>query len=375
MANNTEVTVQIFSGGFNGESVSFDIVEQKLLSVLDRLPVTKVIMGWLPDKKLYEKTSKLLKKRDIGFYLWFPVFSETGALKDLEPLVDLNGNRLERIEENKSEDFFFCCPDNKENIKKILEIFTENFSSLEKNCFNGVFLDKIRYPSFANSRGSRGVYSCFCPECLASYKKFNFNAEKFKLALSGERHFDIAEYSGNGKYLFKDAVLSDFFKIKLEIIYESLSFICDFFRERKYGIGFDVFAPFLAPFTGQDVIRLSSLCDFIKPMMYRVTNAPAGLPFETDALTRHTGNKIINKNMYNLDFCVKEIKKLNDVSSCPVYAGIEINRVDDITPVTPFYIEETISAYLKEGIHRFALSWNLLDMPDDNIEKAAQTLC
>ena len=50
----------------------------------------------------------------------------------------------------------------------------------------------------------------------------------------------------------------------------------------------DTFAPYLAYFAGQDMKLLASMADFIKPMMYRITNAPAGMPFETDCLIRET---------------------------------------------------------------------------------------
>jgi len=373
MAHNNEVTVQIYAGGYKGEAVSYNLIEQKLLYAADTLPVKKVLMGWPLDKTLYEKTADLLYKKNIEFYLWFSVFSETAAVKDLKKLIDFTGRVLERDNENKKEDFFFCCPKSDRNIEKILDIFSENFYSISK-CFNGVFLDKIRYPSFANSRAGRGVFSCFCPECLEFYKDKNINIDELKQKLLNEQKIDIIEYYGNGKYLFKDKLMQQFFIFKSEIIYESLKKICVFFRNQNLSIGFDVFAPFLTPFTGQDVVRLSSLCDFIKPMMYRVTNAPAGLPFETKALRQYTGSKIINEGFLSLDSCVEEIKNLNDVSSCPVYAGIEINKVDDIAHVDSFYIEETIRAYLNKDIHRFALSWNLLDMPDDNIKKAAQML-
>jgi len=368
-----EVAVQIFCGGFSGTAVPFEAVEEKLLSFIKRFRVTKVIMGWSTEKSLYEKTAALLLKHNIEFYLWFPVFSETGALRDLSPLVDYTGNVIERENNNSSEDFFFCCPNDRFNIAKITGIFNEHFSSIK---FRGIFMDKIRYPSFAGSRGKDGVFSCFCPECMKIYLNENFDVEKLKLSLYDPEFSlpGIKRYYGNGRYEFHDKVMSSFFQIKKNIIYYSLQRICMYFRERNYKIGFDVFAPFLSPFTGQDIVKLSGLCDFIKPMMYRITHAPAGLPYETEALQRHTGNKTISNKFFSLDFCVKELENLSFESFCHVYAGIEINRINNIAHSDPVYIEETINAYLKTGIRGFVLSWNLLDMPEDNIEKVAQLL-
>jgi len=370
-----EVTVQIYCGGYvKKPEVSFDLIKEKFLYAADRLPVTKVLMGWPSDKALYERTLELLAKKNIKLYLWFSVFSETGTVKNLSPLVDFSGNKIERDIIKEDEDFFFCCPNNADNIKKILEIYDENFSSIG---FNGIFLDKIRYPSFANNPGKNGVFSCFCPECVKYYKSVNFDYKKAVSALSNhENTLNITEYKGNGKYFFKDEIIQEFFRIKAEIIFNSLKNICDHFNKQGLEIGFDVFAPFLAPFTGQDIIKLSSLCDFIKPMMYRVTNAPAGLPFETNALERHAGNNVIGKNLYSLGFCAEELNKLSIScgSSCDVYAGIEINRVKDLAEADTAYIEETINAFSKTKIKGYALSWNLLDMPQENIDKTAAML-
>ena len=200
----------------------------------------------------------------------------------------------------------------------------------------------------------------------------------------------ITEYRGNGKYIFKDNVLRDFFRLKADIIYKNMQQICMFFREKKYGIGFDVFAPFLSPFVGQDLARLSCLCDFIKPMMYRVTNAPAGLPYETESFFQQTGCEGLaeklkfyrllgikddfDENPFDLEFAAKELENMTKVSACHVYAGVEINRVEEIAETDTDYIEETLRAYAKTGIGGFALSWNLLDMPQENIKKAAEII-
>ena len=390
-----DVSIQIFSGNFKNKAVSYEIVEKKLTHVLSRMPVTKVIMGWALDKKLYQRTAEFLAKRNVDFYLWFPVFSETGALEELAPLADIKGQKLEC---RSDEEFSFCCP-NPQNVEKILGIYEREFSSIY---FNGVFLDRIRYPSFANSHGSDGVLSCFCQGCRAIYKKENFNIDNIKAALTvpAADAFEIKEYHGNGKYIFKNSALSVLLRLKAKVIYNSLERICGFFREKEYGIGFDVFAPFLSPFVGQELVSLSGLCDFIKPMMYRLTNAPAGLPFETESLLRQTGNadtqkqnfyklfgintalraetkcekSMLEKKSFNLEFAAKELKGFSAASACPVYAGIEINRVKVFAETDPCYIEETVKAYAQTGIRGLALSWNLLDMPEENLAKTADMI-
>ncbi|MDR0497263.1 MAG: hypothetical protein LBH42_06595 [Treponema sp.] len=385
--NDFRVTLQIFSGSFLKKETSYSEIEQKLLSVLPRLPVNKVLMGWALDKTIYEKTAEFLAKRDIDFYLWFPVFSETGALRELSALVDFTGQRIESRKGHKNEDFSFCCPHNPQNTEKILDIFEQEFASIP---FNGVFLDRIRYPSFANKHepGSKSVLTCFCPHCIEFYERENFNIEQLRNVLSRSTQLGITEYRDNGEYVFNDPAIACFFSLKASNISKSLRRLCGYFREKNYSIGLDVFAPFLSAFVGQNLKTLSGLCDFMKPMMYRVTNAPAGLPFETEALLGETNcasdsrrlefYKILGINPktipFDLTFTVKELKNLSFSSACDVYAGLEINKIENIAEANPDYIEKTIEAYAQTGIQGLALSWNLLNMPEENLAKAAETI-
>jgi hypothetical protein len=388
-----EVTIQIFSGSFleeavSAETFSYEELERKLVSVLARLPVRKVIMGWSVDRKIYEKTAAFLAKRNIDFYLWFPVFSETGGIKNLSLLLDFRGQKIEGRGNHEEEDFAFCCPNDPRNITEILDIFEQNFASIP---FKGVFLDRIRYPSFANigfGLGLKSVFSCFCPNCIEFYKNEGLDIEDVKEALSRPVSvpLGITAYRG-GEYQFEDPILHRFFDLKANIILKSLKQICRYFREKGLGIGFDVFAPFLSPFVGQNLKELSGLCDFMKPMMYCATQAPAGLPFETEALLRETGADTParqcfyerlgldpEKKPFDLDFAVKELQNLVARSACPVYAGVEINRIENKADVDPAYIEETIKAYASTGIKGIALSWNILNAPEENIAKAAEIL-
>ena len=378
-----EIILQIFTGGYKGRAVSHEAVEQKLLSVLPRLPVRKVIMGWALDKTLYEKTAAFLKQRNIEFYLWFPVFSETGAIRELSPLEDYQGSTIQN-QGHGEEDFSFCCPNNPQNIERIIDIFDTEFSSIP---ITGVFLDKIRYPSFANGSGAgqglKNVFSCFCPHCLGHYEeeKFDTGYLKTKFSLSSASPLGILGYNFNGNYAFEDSGLSQFLLLKAQFISRGIWRIYNYLREKNYKIGLDVFAPFLAPFAGQDLKTLAGLCDFMKPMMYRITEAPAGLPYETEALLRETGiddpvkKRIFlellginsHKSPFDLDFAVKELEKLAALSACPIYAGMEINRKPGLAEADPEYIEKTAAAYLNSGCRGIVLSWDLLEAPLENI--------
>ena len=151
-----------------------------------------------------------------------------------------------------------------------------------------------------------------------------------------------------------------------------------------YKVGLDVFAPFMSYFVGQDIPALSRLCDFVKPMMYGATFAPAGLPFELEALNAATaatnGGHEFCKTLrldpdmrpFDFEFIQREVKHLANACSCPVYAGVEINRIPGIADTDPAYVKNALSAC--SDASGYVLSWNMLDAPMEHINAVKNLL-
>ena len=375
-----EVVLQIFSGGFTNRVTKFDDILQKIDYIASKIRVSKVIMGMSTDTELYSKVRDYLVRNDIEFYLWLPVFAELDELKECYPLIDYHGKDKGDYQLAEREDFTFYCPNHPRNVFNVLQVFDEHYASIG---FTGIFLDKIRYSSFAN--GLNGVLTCFCPFCQIKYKSAQFDPHDLEQAIKmlpqKDAPFGAVAYK-QGRYTFDDDRWNEFFRLKSEYITYVIKTICSHFIEKHYKIGLDVFAPFASHFVGQDIPELSTVADFVKPMMYRMTNAPAGLPFELEAILQETtANEIQKQNFYkilgfnpekypfDIDFTVKELDDLVRQSKSPVYPGLEINRAQKIAEVYPDYIEETIKAYSQSDIKGFVMSWNLLNAPQENIER------
>ena len=378
-----EVVLQIYSGGFTEQAATFEDIKQKLELVISRIRVSKVIMGMSVNTDLYLKIRDYLFKNGVEFYLWLPVFAELDALKKGNPLIDYQGKDKAVYQLEEREDFTFYCPNHPQNILNVLQVFEENYSSIG---FTGVFLDKIRYSSFAN--GINGVLTCFCPFCQIKYKSAHFepkDMEQVIKTLSGQNTpLGIVSYK-QGRYTFDNALWNQFFDLKSQFITDALKGICQYFNEKHYKIGLDVMSPFVSHFVGQDIPTLSTFTDFIKPMMYRMTDAPAGLPFELEAILQETTTTNMQrkafyeilgfepeKQPFDIDFAVRELMELGQISKTPVYPGVEINRAAKIAEVYPAYIEETIKAYGQANIKGFVMSWNLLNAPQENIEQVVK---
>jgi len=382
-----EVILQIFTGGFLENEVTYEKIEKKLKPLLETLTISKIIMGWSTNKDLYLKTKELLSMYQVKFYLWMPVFSENGLLKPAVTLLDYEGKAVKSYSLKAGENFEFYCPNQQGNVENVIEIYEENFAQIG---FDGIFLDKIRYGSFSN--GLSGVFNCFCPECRKRYQEHGFDVQSLKkemkkvaLGQNGyeENPLKIISYK-QGKYQFSELIWEKYFDEKARYIAEALEKITNYFRKRNMKIGMDTFSPFMGYFTGQDFNRLKTLTDFVKPMMYRVTKSPAGLPFEYYNFIKETTkgnfehnssgfNKIIHSSgcvneKFDIDFIIAELNYITSLN-IPIYCGIEINRIDDIAPVYPEYIRENLEYLEETQVNGYVLSWDLLSAPEENIQE------
>ena len=130
----------------------------------------------------------------------------------------------------------------------------------------------------------------------------------------------------------------------------------------------DLYAPFMAPFVGQDYGILSAHADFIKPMLYRKTFAPAGLSFEYNLLKEAVpGAEGYPDFAMDLDFLNAQLEAMEPYA-CAKYPGIEINFREAIAPTTPEYVTESLNAVMNHGFNGAVLSWNIMEAPVAHID-------
>ncbi len=387
-----KIMIQIFSGGYLEDKVQYSEIEQKALPLLQSGCVHGVLIGWSVKAEVYKKVIQLAHAYNAVCYLWLPVFSEIGWIEGSSLLVDDQENKVQSYELKEGEKFEFYCPNQKSNRENVIRIYEKYFMDLP---FDGVFLDKIRYSSFAN--GISGDFNCFCEACQQSYKKNGIDYVELKEEMAkvknqhenyGRTPMGIKSYH-NGRYKFTNPLWEQFFTWKKARVTEALREIIGYFRSQGKKVGVDTLSPFMAEFVGQDYEELRTLVDFFKPMMYAVTNAPAGLPFEYEHMLIETmpksGEKVRNQ-MNNLlgiekdgvtridhNFIKKELETVCQYQ-VPVMCGIEVNSILGIANVTPEYIRETMEELSKTDIQGFVLSWDLLSAPEENIQAVQNVL-
>lgn len=355
-SNNAEQTsqkyiLQICTGGWNNQNYTAEQIIDRLETVTSLIPVEKVIIGWNLDSNPYTKIGEFLHSKDIKMILWMPVFSEIGHIEDAEQSVDIWGRMTEPYNLQEGEDFTFYCPSSELNIQAVKNIYSKYFASCG---FDGVFLDKIRTASYV--AGQSGVLSCGCDRCKAIYVENGVNLEELK---------ERAE-KGLDK---NDELMSNFLRVKAKIVSSSVLELEKWFHAMGMEVGLDLFAPDLAEIVGQDYTALSEEADFVKPMMYRKTDAPAGIGFEMRAF-----DPSFNDNTLTYDYLFEELKKAAEISVCPVYPGIEINYREDIARTSPEYIIESLKAVREAGLPGVVLAWDIMLAPDSHIEAISNNL-
>lgn len=370
MKSSLSYILQIFTGGFYEEEVEYDEIRDRLLPLLGRLDIKAVIIGWRINPNLYRSVKSLLSLYNIPMYLWMPVFSEIGDVKQGHPVVLHSGQKAMPSYLNDGEGFEFLCPTSRKNIENVKSVYMEHFASAN---FDGIFLDRIRYPSFSN--GYENIFSCFCPRCTKLMKAEGLSVEWYKnrimQAKENKEQLFASSTKAGFKHKFADEQWRRFFDFKHKCVTDSISVLAEYFRNMGKKVGFDVFAPTIADFIGQDIIKLSAIADFIKPMMYYNTFAPAGINYEKAIFDMaFTGNNIeTNNNDYDNLKDISSLREFAKKSSCEIYPGFEVNRITKIAETTKEYIEAQLKEYESiDEISTVVLSWNLLNMPSEYLK-------
>ena len=361
--------VQVSLGGWESPDYTAEQIIGRIDTVSQMIPVQKVIIGWSQDKEIYRKVGEYLHAKNIRMLLWLPVFAETEEVCENSPAVDLWGQAPAGYDLAAGEGFRFNCPSDPQNIANVVGIYDQRFSDCG---FDGVFLDRIRTQSFVGGLG--GVMGCGCPTCVERFAAEGVDIKAVKSAYEtlGDAFFSVDGYTPADGFSFENPVAAAYFKAKGHVVSSSVAAIADSLRSRGLEVGMDLYAPFMAPFVGQDYTVLASHADFIKPMLYRQTFAPAGMGYEYDLLrkTLPAAQGYPDLKM-DTDFLHSQLEVMEPYA-CGKYPGIEINYREGIVPTSPEYVSESLKAVLSHGFDGAVLSWNIMEAPLSHLELLKQ---
>ena len=365
--------LQLHTGSFGHASIEPMRATAILTRLMDLLDTKAVIWGWARDRAVNDAITTTLARRGVPGYLWLPVFSETVDSLPHDGFEMLSGAPGKGIELNADEKFEFVCPSSQRNIANAIAMFEQVMQGLP--CA-GVFLDRIRYPSAANS-----VYAlagCQCGRCRTLYAQHGVDMATIAPLFDAERAAFLPTAVEKGCYTFENEVVTRLFAAKRRIITDAVQALCEHFHALGMQVGIDTFAPAVADYVGQDNQRIAEMVDFVKPMMYRRTDAPAGIGFEVRAIETGCGADRLRlaeawgSPLLAPEATVMQLQALQQVAG-NVSPGIEVNTVPGVCNTSPAYVRESLRIAQQAGCDSIVLSWNV-SMMDESILETLRTL-
>ena len=306
--------------------------EAHVLGVLSRILDAQpeyVVAGQTDNRALLQKICDQAHRRGVKVHQWASLFSENDGLHAYDPLLGADGKPHQRV---FGEHFNFRCPASERNVDLFCEMQAESMRGAD---FDGVFLDRVRYPSMAN-----GALACFCPECVRRYEADG---------ITGVPETEIVGYE-NGRHLFGSEHANMFFAHRARRIVHAVERV----KERFSEVSLDLFPPSLAYLVGQDLESLAPLASFIKPMLYRFTAAPAGLPYEEKAFG------------YIMP-AQEQVRAFETV--CPgLMWGVEGGFIPGVAEMTPDRIRESLRIIRENGGAGVCASWCAVNFPKENLD-------
>lgn len=353
--------LQVNTGNIDTPNYRSEEIINRLEHVSKYINISRIIFGWHDNYQENKKISEYLRSKNIESYFWLPVFAEIIDSSKEDNYVESNLFEKKISQMSDGDNFEFVCQSSKKNIEYIENKFKELIKDIK---LDGVFLDRIRYKSPALAKDA--IYGCQCEQCKTLYKDINIENNIYDKLVPTE----IVE----GTYCYEDKNTNELMKIKRNIITNQISELYKYFKKNNLKVGLDTFALCLADFVGQDIIKLNECSDFIKPMFYLKTTAPAGLPFELEGLPTSTINAISNLwgcNLTDIDSSIKQCNYLLD-RKVNITPGIDVNHIENICNSNEDYVIEYLKKLKSINCEEVVLSWDSMKIEDTLLEKIAE---
>jgi hypothetical protein len=387
------VIVQLLEGGAASGAISPDAAVARLREAGLRLPISDICLGWGLPLATVEAVAGEARRQAAALWLWHPFLAGDGrylpgpdrALGPAGTAVPAPGGLGE---------FTFDCPLRPTALAAALARLEE---ALGRHAWDGVLLDKIRWPS--PSADPANDLACFCDACRAAA-----SAEGVDLTVVAQR---LARASGTpaGRldlvrallHGADDEHLSAFLTWRCRRITDAVQAASRLIAGRQgpdggpLRLALDVFAPALSRAVGQDIGALAPLAELTKGMLYLGTHGPAGLSYElcrlarwlaaggvpspTRRLAELTGVALPGLERLctgSLDGAVfeSELAALRRLAGRGAAAGIDAVAIAELAVLGDAVLEEAVEAAVGAGVP-IVLSWDLMAIPDERLARVA----
>jgi hypothetical protein len=370
--------------GSRPANTSPDKVRDRLRKAHDRLPLSMILLDWDLPRELEDAVAEEASRLKVKLYRW-QTWLTADSYTPVPPewsVISLNGGPVPGHADDP--DFTFFCP----NRPGVAEFLARRLDTIaERGYYQGVFFDRIRYPSPALDPGT--YFGCFCKHCARAAAEAGLDLAMVRryvtsllLDNDGARHF-VSSLLGRPES--PALPLEAFLDFREQSV--SLTMQNAFERAGSLGleVGLDCYSPSLTRMVGQDLYDLNFASHWIKLMIYPRVFGPAGISFELLGLA----NWLMGRGMTE----AKALKCLRDASNLPIptsrsqlaksglgsetlmleiqrgkakgiadlLAGVAMVQVDKVHPSSAKQIREDLLA--SRAADGLVLSWDLWQIP------------
>lgn len=399
MKRHTVIAAQLSSVHSMPEALHPDNVAGYLDKVVGEVPIDILVVGWEEKPDLFERLTSKHTRSSGEVFLWYPFLSDYPDFVPEHLVVNINNAASKGWGgydgTGIKETFKQACPNNPHAVSTSLRHLERFLTSYE---FDGVFIDKIRFPSMVN--GLQDIFSCFCPYCAKKASKFDLDLSEVKAVLENKckigRQGTMHSIPPGAEWLEElisdRPILQQFVRFRADSINQAVARISALVKEIGKKMSVDVFSPSLAPFVGQDFAFMGKHAAWIKPMIYRFGNGPSSLRSEIPALINELETYLDLEKNEVMDWVgshidglqgvpLKQIKRVAPLGliraeirkavrlfpDTPVYLGLETVSIPGVMEIRPKHIQEILEIGLNEGVQGYVLSWDLLHTPIENV--------
>ena len=388
------LTIQYLEDSTDLAQLDQKLVVNKLRAAAECLPFTHLLIGWHVPPPLLEACRMEAERLNMRFLRWQPLLTTD---KDIQPVPawqteGLTGGKVAGY--RGMPEFTFLCP----NHPAVQDAIYKRLDKLvRQGIYQGVFLDRVRFPS--PSTDPINNLTCFCEHCQRKAAEYDMDLEEIRLeilrsTLEEQGHITLVKALLTGKPEPEQAEhsprLGQFLAFRKRSVRDLLAYISQPLREAHLEIGLDCYSPSLTPMVGQDLSTMSGLVDWIKLMTYAHTLAPAGIPFELSGLAHYlsttthlsegqaldligqarglalpTSIRSLEEDGLSTSALEKEIGYGVEACSVPALAGMELVELEGVTRLILDRIRADLTAIKRAGSAGLAISWDLLHIPLD----------
>lgn len=383
----TRISVQFLEGAY--PEATPQAARERLRQACQILPIESVLLGWNLPPALEEAVAAETSQQGAALYRWHPLLaSDSGAALPAEwQTAGLQNRAIPGF--RGLPEFTFLCP-NHPTAQEWVAGRIQN--AVQRGIYQGIFFDRMRWPSPAENLGEH--FGCFCPHCQRLAARNGLDLELVRRFVN-QLLSDSAGAQRLVRALFspekEDNPLESFFRFRAGCITQTIAACAEQARSGGLSVGLDCFSPGLMRMVGQDLTSLGHACDWVKLMTYPHAFGPAGLPYELRGLVNWLSDKYGILKDDGVQFTSQasqietspengcpssviqhEIGLAKTKSDVPLFAGLALVYMENVHSANDVQIRADLLACESARPDGLTLSWDLWLIPPKRLEMIAK---